>query len=151
MFAVLLPVIDRDTHWGLLGDLDEIVGGIIRRDGAEFYPGHRRDTLHLAMETFTAKHVDGEDDRLVDTYLGKLGLFQTGDYPVLRRDQRGQMGSDIDVGAKTRRDLPQLTVGRGDDLHTLQVDLCQLEGGFGTSHIGFQRVATDDDRFTVLV
>ncbi len=60
------------------------------------------------------------------------------------------MGSGADVGAKTYRDLPQLAAGGGDDLRILQVDLRQLEGGFGAGHVGFQRIAIDDGRFTVL-
>lgn len=69
---------------------------------------------------------------------------------MLRRNQRGQMGSGADIGAKTHRDLPQLAAGGGDNLGILQVDLRQLKRRFGAGHVGLQRIAIDDGRFTVL-
>ena len=90
------------------------------------------------MEGLAVERVNGEGNRLADTHIGQLGLFQVGDHPVLRRHQRGQMGSGADVSAKTHRNLPQLAAGGGDDLRILQVDLRQLEGGFGAGHVGLQ-------------
>ncbi len=104
------------------------------------------NTLHLAVEGLAVERVYSEGDRLANAYFGQLGLFEVGNHPVLRRNQRGQMGSGM-----TRQDAPRSApAGRrwGDNLGIL-VDLRQLKRRFGAGHVGLQRIAIDDGRFTV--
>src|SRR5947209_2211188 len=90
-------MVDDDFDGHALNDLDEIAGGVFRREGGELGAGAKLDAVDVTVEVELRISVDADFDGLSGAHQIELVLLEVGGDPDLRRDDREDLlpGSDV--------------------------------------------------------
>src|ERR1700679_1284576 len=75
------PLVDDDLHRHALNDLDEVAGGVFRREGREFRAGPELDAVAVALQPQLRVGIDPDIDVLTGPHVDELALFEVGGDP----------------------------------------------------------------------
>ena len=81
----LVVVVEIDPHRHALHHLDEIAGGVLRRQDRELRAGAGRQRADRALEDVIGEGVDLERDGLADRDIGEIGFLRIGVDPRVGR------------------------------------------------------------------
>ena len=125
--------LELDADRQPLHHLDEVAGGVLRRQQRQRRSGPHREAGNAALEHVSAAvHVDIEIDRLADTQVAQLRLLEIGiDPDLVERADRHEILADLDI-------IARIDVSARDDAVDLRDDvaIAKIELGLGEIALG---------------
>src|SRR3984957_17090058 len=91
------PLVDDDLHRHALNDLDEVAGGVFRRESRELRTGAELDAVDMALQPQLRVGIDPDRDVLARPHVDELALFKVCGDPDVGRDDRKDLLAGGDV------------------------------------------------------
>src|SRR5262245_7352116 len=136
-------VVEDDLDGNALHHLDEVAGGVLRRQQAETPAGAGLDAIHTPSEASGAIGIDRDLDRLPRAYVSQLCLHEVGYHPDVVRHDCHQRLADVHVCASFNALTRHAPTDRGKDLRGGEIDGPLFDSGsclldLGVSEVGLR-------------